>query len=68
MALIYECNKTCYEKQSLRHRIEKKVISEPIPQFRNKMLTVVELFYKLFQQLFQQTISRGINLIQISLK
>ena len=38
MALIYECNKTCYEKQSLRHRIEKKVISEPIPQFRNKIL------------------------------
>ena len=47
---------------------KKKVISEPVPQFRNKMLTVVELFYKLFQQLFQQTISRGIILMQISLK
>ena len=67
MALIYECNKTCYEKQSLRYGNE-KVISQPICQFRKKMLTVVELFYKLFQQLFYQTIWRGINLMQISLK
>ena len=55
MALIYECNKTCYEKQSLRYGNEKSDKST-ICQFRKKMLTAVALFYKLFQHLFYQTI------------
>ena len=52
-------------KSTSRNR--KNVISQPISQFRNKMLTVVELFYKLFQHLSYETISRGVNLMQISL-
>ena len=49
-------------KNKVHFTKSKKVISQLIPEFLNKMLAVVELFYKLFYQ----TISRGIKLMHIS--